>query len=269
MNNDDKAILRFQNRHTRETCPRESGERVSRRDCCRVAVKNDPEDAYMEKYSKIRLALAVVFLFLSFNSVLIGITLNGKNQKLAPFVQRGLEARIAELEKDYAARGLRENVNKGDFDKGLSELKKNLVSIEQGEVFGILGLWLERIAVFLCFLMAVTFLINIILVLRRSPLFDACIKFSVFPVMAFAVFFYWAFLNQMAQTFQILEHIGKVAGMLQGAGNVQIINKYLMMRSVMFSPVVFIISAFFLLLYLGLPLGLYMWLKTRENKQQG
>ncbi len=219
----------------------------------------------MNKYSKIRFALAVVFLFFSFRIVDIGVLVKETNHRVIPYIKRGLQGRIADFEKDYSEKGLKENVKKENFDKGLSELKDNLVRLENGEVFGAVGNWIEKILVFLSFFISILFFLNAVLILRRIPSFEIFIKFSYPLVVLWVIFLFFGMFNPMSYVVQGGKIAARIAFMLKGAEKFYSYDKFSMLRLIMLDPRNILFLSYILFVFAGIPFGLYKWIKKREE----
>lgn len=109
------------------------------------------------------------------------------------------------------------------------------------------------------------FFVNTILIIKHSALFDASMFFSMCTVFAFVVALCVYILVEIFFVSQTISEVVKLVSMLQGGGNIQEFDRGLFLRRILFSPFVILPPGFILLLFLGVPSGLYTWLKKREE----
>lgn len=221
----------------------------------------------MKKYSRLRWVLAVVFVVFGFNVMGMGSAIQAfnRNQRMAPYVQRGLGEKIAELEKQYSEKGLKEGVSQVDFETKLGKIKKYLSELGKGSAFGIWGSWSEKIVILLSIIVSALFFVNALLIIKHSAIFDLSMSFLLSGVIAFVIALCGYFLVEMFFVSQTISEVTKLTSMLQAGVNVEEFDRRLFLMRVICSPYVILPPVFILLLFLGVPSGLYVWLKKREK----
>jgi len=212
------------------------------------------------RYSKFRFILAGILFFLSFQISVVAFTFAGLSESVNPFVHRGIKGRIDSLEKDFIQQGLKPGFRTEDFDKALVSLKNEQVAVEAGQTFGWVDKKLESFTIFLCFLTALLYFVNVFLLLRKKPIFDVSFKISIVFFISFLISMFVYISNQLSHVFDFLDSYIRTGNMING------INLPLQPHMNIFtSPFLFIMPVTYILIVVAIPYCLYSWIIKREQ----
>ena len=222
----------------------------------------------MHRYSKLRFVLALVLCFLGFQFFKIGFSFKGSNSALLPYIQRGVDQKLSDLEAEYQMKGLKEGVDAEDFERELGALKTDMEHFKKGVLHG-KNYLVEIAVVMLGYLLCFLFLVNAYLVLRKSVHFDRVMKTALYAVWVFWGSFYAYIIVQVSFIFSSTERIMRLVTMIADVEDAPAVRPGRMLRESLTSPEAILFTAAFLLFFWGIPLLLYAWLKNRERSLSG
>ncbi|MBM3248037.1 MAG: hypothetical protein FJZ10_01230 [Candidatus Omnitrophica bacterium] len=218
----------------------------------------------MNRYSKLRFVLALILCLWGFQFFKIGFSLIGLNSTLLPYIQRGMDQRMSQLEIEYKKNGLKDGVREEDFEREFGVLKTDMDNFKEGVAQG-KNYFLEAAVVILCYLLCFLFWINTYLVLRKSTHFEKLMKTALFTVWGFVGSFYVYMLNQISFVFSSTERIMRLVEMLAGSKEMPVVESGRMLKNFLVSPEGILFPVLFLLFFWGIPFAVYVWLKKRER----